>query len=84
MTYPGSKLIDICSWPTLGACFAENRGKKLGHLAKMHYFHLQFEQHYIDFYITFTISVLISVSNKLIFLLGQLWVPALLRTGVKN
>ena len=58
MTHSGSKLLDICSWPTLGACYAENRGQKVGHLAKMHDFCLKFEQHYIDLYITFTILVL--------------------------
>ena len=58
MIYLASKLIGICSWPTLGACYAENRGQKVGHLAKMHDFRLQFEQHYIDLYITFTIQVL--------------------------
>ena len=42
MTYSASKLIDICSWPTLSARFAENRGQKVGHLAKMHDFRLQF------------------------------------------
>ena len=58
MTYSSSKLIDISSWPTLGARYAENRGQKVGHLAKMHYLRLQFEHRYIDLYITFTIQFL--------------------------
>ena len=58
MTHSGSKLLVICSWPTLGARYAENRGQKVGHLAKMHDIRLKFEQHYIDLCITFTILVL--------------------------
>ena len=58
MTYSGSKLTDICSWPTLGARYAENKGQKVSHLDKMDDFCLQFEQHYIDLYIIFTIQVL--------------------------
>ena len=38
--------------------FAENRGQKIGHLAKMHNFRLQFEQHDTDLYITFNIQFL--------------------------
>ena len=75
MTYLGSKYIDVYSWPTLDARFAENRGQKVGHLAKMHDFRLQFEQHDIALYITFTIQVLdmtYLVANNLIFVLGQL------------
>ena len=58
MTDSGSKYIDICSWPTLGARYAENRVQKVGHLAKMYNFHLHFEQHYIDLSKTFIILVL--------------------------
>ena len=58
MTYSGSKSIDICSWPMLGARYAENRGQKVGHLNKMDDFRPHFKQHYIDLYITFIIQFL--------------------------
>ena len=58
MTYSGSKQIDICSGPKLDARYAENKGQKVGHLAKMYDFHLHFEQHYIDLSKTFIILVL--------------------------
>ena len=32
----------MCIWPTLGARYAENRGQKVGHLAKMYDFRMHF------------------------------------------
>ena len=40
MTYLGSKWIDICSLTTVDTRTAENRGQKVGHLAKMYNFRL--------------------------------------------
>ena len=44
----------MCSWPTLGDRYVENRGQKVGHLAKMYDFLLHSEQPHIALYETFS------------------------------
>ena len=60
MTYLGSKWIKNFSWTTEETCTAGNRGKKIGHLAKMYYFRLHFalfEKHSINLSLTLVLNM---------------------------